>query len=418
MFIADSFELDAFENRPICIIQSHEMCGHVISNEQSVIYCIQITHIISLNSFLLIDRWLIIDFRLDLLANSIAPTWRPLKEYVLKLYPQSFIFERFQWLPNQFRVWALIECFAIWVDHWLETCFHSIYVSLFSRATMVSVHAIIDAFVNRTPRERLLLVFKIGHRLGHAVGNEEFAMKYCPTWMTYVHWIFVVYYYAVIMNMMYVFHDDFNGIISAFITLGIATSVSRRVSKFQLPISIWCNITSEQRVIHLYIAIGYNWQEHRRLLFYGHDYMYPVNEDELLHPVLDEASKKLWIDTAKVMTVFTISIALYGSHPLYLYIFHGTRPMLVPVYLPFINQDEGVGYYINIMNQYCMSYMYILDSFAHEISFAIILSNLWTGVSLIKHAVSQLNATASEKTAVELKCDLIELIKKVCDMFE
>lgn len=123
---------------------------------------------------------------------------------------------------------------------------------------------------------------------------------------------------------------------------------------------------------------------------FGSDFIYPHNRKEELAQILDKRADQLIRKTAGICLALGVASVLYVIYPFYLFVRDGTRPMPVPIIMPFIDPDTDLGYSLCILNQAILSVSGIFGNYCIEILFSLIINNLWAAFDIIDYALETL----------------------------
>lgn len=140
----------------------------------------------------------------------------------------------------------------------------------------------------------------------------------------------------------------------------------------------------------------------RRLMFFGHDYIYPNDKKGKLGKMLDKRADELIKSAIFVLAILLFAALIYILYPMYTVVAEGARPFPVPVFFPFLDPETKIGYYLNILNQAIMSVITLCGNLAIEVCVTLLVNNLWAAADVIQHHLDevQVGIKSGESNAV------------------
>lgn len=136
----------------------------------------------------------------------------------------------------------------------------------------------------------------------------------------------------------------------------------------------------------------------KKFIFFGEDFLYDYrgNDAKAIERLNEAAGDLLKVSLTGFVAVIFSSLT-YVAYPLYTYLFEDTRPMLIPIVLPFLEPEEGIGYYLNILNQFAISLTGVMGVIGIEFISSKIVNNVLTGVSMVEHAFDELETKKCDR---------------------
>lgn len=119
-------------------------------------------------------------------------------------------------------------------------------------------------------------------------------------------------------------------------------------------------------------------------------YIYRNVKNVKLIAILNHRTKKLLQQTVITCIALAIALTAFAIYPLFLYIFwNDTKPLLLPIVLPFFHPQSNLGYYINVLLQIGICFFGVFGNYGYEIINSLILNNLWAATDVVQFSLNE-----------------------------
>ena len=144
-------------------------------------------------------------------------------------------------------------------------------------------------------------------------------------------------------------------------------------------------------LIGFYVLVGPSNPQIRSLIFFAEHSIYKNCNDNRLRDILDARVKKLLKVVLVILAIYISASISFVLLPVY-FIINGERILITSAMLPFTDYDTW-GYYLSVLNSAFWAAATTWFNVASEITFALIINNLWSAVDVIKFSFEETDKT-------------------------
>lgn len=172
----------------------------------------------------------------------------------------------------------------------------------------------------------------------------------------------------------------------------------------------------------------------QKLIFFAGDKIYTEHGQSNANyiKVTDESAIQLFMNTAKIIGMITVSMTIFCIFPIYAFIYRNEIQFPVPVLIPFTTLDTKIGLLVNVLNQAFTCLIGITGNYGIEIIACILKNTVWASASTICYSLDELTELLHEpeqrekkimKTKYQLRNTLVQIqdfdryILEICDLY-
>lgn len=172
-------------------------------------------------------------------------------------------------------------------------------------------------------------------------------------------------------------------------------------------------------MVYIVVVVPSQLKRFQNLLLFAGEIIYKDNYEIRKHrEISDKSAAHLMSSSIKVLVVVSIGLFCFLMFPLYAYLFMNQRPMIVPIVLPFVDENTDSGYYINIAHQLVSGVVGVTAVIAIELMNCIFKNNIYAAKESIIYSLDELGTMLRENTtfSMQMQMEFRNVLIKIQDL--
>lgn len=266
-------------------------------------------------------------------------------------------------------------------------------------------------FLSRSPKGKWLFVRDVAISLLRLTGAAALDPTFEVYWYSYfpgvtaiigfISFLYTIWYYSSIYPLKgYLFLPLYAIVIpvSSEKFIFIRLAYKKLFVSFHFTCHNSC-CTQQSTILYVMIMVPQSRKEFRSHIYFVGERVYTdidENSNASYIKALDQSAIKLFTSTAKTVAIVVVSMIIYLTFPIIVYIQSNELHLPIPILVPFTDLETKNGLIINLWNQSSIAVMIIVGNIGIEMITCMLKNSVWATTVAIGHTIDEISAFFEE----------------------